>query len=87
MGRNIVVCTDLGCETTSIREALEAADLLVLEANHDVQRLWRGPYLRTRRQSSLTRSMRQPRGHYRQTYLCRLLWLPTRPACYLSRGL
>ena len=43
-GYNIVLCTDLGCETASIREALEAADLLVLEANHDVQKLWRGPY-------------------------------------------
>lgn len=43
-GYNIVVCTDLGCDTASIREALEVADLLVLEANHDVDRLWRGPY-------------------------------------------
>ncbi|MDQ3707686.1 MAG: MBL fold metallo-hydrolase [Chloroflexota bacterium] len=43
-GQNIVLCTDLGCETASIREALQAADLLVLEANHDVERLWRGPY-------------------------------------------
>ncbi len=43
-GLNIVLCTDLGCETASIREALHAADLLVLEANHDVERLWRGPY-------------------------------------------
>ncbi|HKP52500.1 MAG TPA: MBL fold metallo-hydrolase [Chloroflexia bacterium] len=43
-GRNIVICTDLGCETASIREPLEAADLLVLEANHDVDRLWRGRY-------------------------------------------
>jgi phosphoribosyl 1,2-cyclic phosphodiesterase len=43
-GYNIVLCTDLGCETASIREPLEAADLLVIEANHDVQRLWRGPY-------------------------------------------
>jgi phosphoribosyl 1,2-cyclic phosphodiesterase len=43
-GFSIVICTDLGCETASIREPLEAADLLVLEANHDVQRLWRGPY-------------------------------------------
>ncbi|HET6312949.1 MAG TPA: MBL fold metallo-hydrolase [Chloroflexia bacterium] len=43
-GYNIVLCTDLGCETASIRDALEAADLLVIEANHDVQRLWRGPY-------------------------------------------
>ena len=43
-GRNIAICTDLGCETDSIRQALEAADLLVLEANHDTERLWRGPY-------------------------------------------
>src|SRR5436309_11182553 len=43
-GYNFVLCTDLGCETAPIREPLEAADLLVLEANHDVQRLWRGPY-------------------------------------------
>jgi phosphoribosyl 1,2-cyclic phosphodiesterase len=43
-GQNIVLCTDLGCETASIKEALEAADLLVLEANHDLERLWRGSY-------------------------------------------
>ena len=43
-GRNIAICTDLGCETPSIREPLVAADLLVLESNHDVQRLWRGRY-------------------------------------------
>jgi phosphoribosyl 1,2-cyclic phosphodiesterase len=43
-GKNVVLCTDLGCETASIREPLAAADLLVLEANHDVQRLWRGRY-------------------------------------------
>src|SRR5438093_1638756 len=34
-GRTVVLCTDLGCETASIREPLEVADLLVLEANHD----------------------------------------------------
>src|SRR5688572_11120569 len=43
-GRNVVICTDLGSETASIRETLLAAYLLVLEANHDVQRLWRGLY-------------------------------------------
>ena len=43
-GYNIVICTDLGCETGSIREAISAADLLVLEANHDLQKLWRGRY-------------------------------------------
>ncbi len=57
-GKHIVLCTDLGCETASIREPLEAADLLVLEANHDVQRLWRGPY-----HSSLKRRVAGPRGH------------------------
>lgn len=44
LGRNIVLCTDLGCETDSIRDALKAADLLVLEANHDIDRLWKGRY-------------------------------------------
>jgi phosphoribosyl 1,2-cyclic phosphodiesterase len=43
-GLHIAICTDLGCETDTIREPLEAADLLVLEANHDTERLWRGPY-------------------------------------------
>jgi phosphoribosyl 1,2-cyclic phosphodiesterase len=42
--RNIAICTDLGCETDSIRDALQAADLLVLESNHDANMLWRGPY-------------------------------------------
>lgn len=44
LGRHIVICTDLGCETDSIREALKASDLLVLESNHDITRLWKGPY-------------------------------------------
>jgi phosphoribosyl 1,2-cyclic phosphodiesterase len=43
-GCHIAICTDLGCETGTIREALAAADLLVLEANHDLQKLWKGPY-------------------------------------------
>ena len=57
-GVNIVLCTDLGCETASIREPLEAADLLVLEANHDVQRLWRGPY-----HPALKKRVAGPYGH------------------------
>src|SRR4051794_2424232 len=44
LGRNIVICTALGCETDSIRDALKAADLLVLEANHALDRLWKGRY-------------------------------------------
>lgn len=67
-GRNIVICTDLGCETASIREPLEAADLLVLEANHDVGRLWRGPY-----QPSLKRRVAGPRGHLSNDEAARLI--------------
>lgn len=67
-GRNIVICTDLGCETDSIREALEAADLLVLEANHDVQRLWRGPY-----HPALKRRVASNHGHLANTEAARLI--------------
>ncbi|MFL5732225.1 MAG: MBL fold metallo-hydrolase [Chloroflexia bacterium] len=67
-GRNIVLCTDLGCETNSIREPLEAADLLVLEANHDVQRLWRGPYHYT-----LKKRVASPYGHLANAETARLV--------------
>jgi phosphoribosyl 1,2-cyclic phosphodiesterase len=67
-GRNIVLCTDLGCETNSIREALEAADLLVLEANHDVQRLWRGPY-----HPALKKRVASPYGHLANADAARLI--------------
>ena len=67
-GYNIVLCTDLGCETNSIREALEAADLLVLEANHDVQRLWRGPY-----HPALKKRVASPYGHLANADTARLI--------------
>src|SRR5207253_1291257 len=67
-GRNIVICTDLGCETASIREPLEAADLLVLEANHDVQRLWRGPY-----HPALKKRVAGPHGHLANVETARLI--------------
>jgi phosphoribosyl 1,2-cyclic phosphodiesterase len=67
-GKNIVICTDLGCETASIREAIEAADLLVLEANHDVQRLWKGPY-----PPSLKKRVAGPRGHLANAECARLV--------------
>jgi phosphoribosyl 1,2-cyclic phosphodiesterase len=66
--RHIVICTDLGCETASIREALQAADLLVLEANHDVQRLWRGPY-----HPSLKKRVAGPYGHLANVETARLV--------------
>lgn len=67
-GSSVVICTDLGCETTSLREPLEAADLLVLEANHDVQRLWRGPY-----HPALKRRVAGPYGHLSNAEAARLI--------------
>lgn len=43
-GSKLGIATDLGRPTTSVRAALAACHLLVLEANHDDQRLWNGPY-------------------------------------------
>jgi phosphoribosyl 1,2-cyclic phosphodiesterase len=40
----ICVFTDLGCVSGAIGEAIAEANLVVLEANHDVQMLRRGPY-------------------------------------------
>jgi phosphoribosyl 1,2-cyclic phosphodiesterase len=68
VGQNIVLCTDLGCETASIRDALRAADLLVLEANHDVQRLWRGPY-----HPALKKRVAGPYGHLANGEAARLI--------------
>lgn len=38
------VCTDLGYVTATVEQALQEADLLVLEANHNAEMLRRGPY-------------------------------------------
>ena len=43
-GSRMGVATDLGRPTTSVRHALAACHLLILEANHDDERLWSGPY-------------------------------------------
>src|SRR4029453_17209475 len=67
-GRSIVICTDLGSETAEIREPLEAADLLVLEANHDIQRLGRGPY-----HPSLKKRVAGPKGHLANSETARLV--------------
>lgn len=43
-GSKLGVATDLGRPTTSVRATLAKSHLLVLEANHDDDRLWGGPY-------------------------------------------
>ncbi len=43
-GANVVVCTDLGHATDSVRSLCADADVLVLESNHDELMLRNGPY-------------------------------------------
>jgi phosphoribosyl 1,2-cyclic phosphodiesterase len=43
-GTTIAVFTDLGCPEAHLTEPLRRADLIVLEANHDLDRLWNGAY-------------------------------------------
>ncbi len=43
-GRKISVCTDLGCYTDYTVECLKESDVILLEANHDVNMLQVGPY-------------------------------------------
>ena len=43
-GKRLAVCTDLGVMTDSVRAALNGCELVLLESNHDVQMLKKGPY-------------------------------------------
>ncbi|WP_317855466.1 MBL fold metallo-hydrolase [Chakrabartyella piscis] len=43
-GRKITVATDLGCVTDTIKEHIADSQILLLEANHDVDMLKNGPY-------------------------------------------
>jgi len=43
-GIRIAYATDAGCPTDDLRAALRGAHLCILESNHDLDWLWRGPY-------------------------------------------
>ncbi len=43
-GPEISVCTDLGIVTDEVRNAIKGSDLIMLESNHDLQMLKKGPY-------------------------------------------
>lgn len=61
-GRTITIATDLGRPTTAVIEAVAAADLVVLEANHDEDMLHGGRYPR-----HLRARVSGPRGHLSNT--------------------
>lgn len=43
-GKKISVCTDLGVVTDKVRSSIEESDVILIESNHDVDMLNRGPY-------------------------------------------
>ncbi len=42
--KRVAICTDLGIVTDEVRNAIRGSDLVLLESNHDVEMLKRGPY-------------------------------------------
>lgn len=42
--KKVAVCTDLGIVTEEVKGAIVGSDLVLLESNHDVEMLKRGPY-------------------------------------------
>jgi len=71
-GFTTAVFTDLGVAEEHLREPLSKADLLVIEANHDEQMLWNGPY-----PWHLKRRVASDRGHLSNIacarFLCQVL--------------
>jgi phosphoribosyl 1,2-cyclic phosphodiesterase len=57
-GFAVALATDLGTLDERTIEWTSRADLLILEANHDLHRLWNGPYPR-----ALKRRIASPTGH------------------------
>ncbi len=55
-GKKACVCTDLGCFDEYTVDALKDADVLLLEANHDVNMLQVGPYPYRLKQRILSRT-------------------------------
>lgn len=43
-GQRVAVCTDLGVFTDEVRDALKGVRTLLVESNHDIEMLRRGPY-------------------------------------------
>lgn len=57
-GRRITLATDLGSVDDRTQRWIDESDLLILDTNHDLLRLWNGPY-----PASLKRRIASPVGH------------------------
>ena len=43
-GKKLTLCTDLGVVTDQVRSAIGGSDLILMESNHDIDMLKKGPY-------------------------------------------
>lgn len=57
-GRAAAIATDLGEVPPGLEQHLKGCVTVLIESNHDVEMLWRGPY-----SNSLKRRVASPRGH------------------------
>ena len=57
-GVRIALMTDSGSATPEMREALKGVNLAIVEANHDLDWLWRGPYTQ-----DMKERVASPTGH------------------------
>lgn len=67
-GRRLGICTDLGVATNLVKVRLKGCQALVIEANHDVDRLHDGPY-----PWHLKQRIKSPHGHLSNVEACDLL--------------
>ena len=68
-GKRFLLATDLGKVGNEVFEAMKIADLVMIEANHDLQMLIGGPY-----PPSLKKEIRSEKGHLSNINCARALW-------------
>lgn len=74
-GVDVAIATDLGCVTPVVREGLAAADILLLESNHDLEMLRVGPY-----HWELKQRVMSPRGHLSNDVAAHLVGQLSKPS-------
>ncbi len=74
-GLRLGICTDLGASTDTVLRHLKGCQALILEANHDLDLLWGGPY-----PGFLKKRIAGQRGHLSNRQTCELLHALCHPA-------